>query len=265
MLAKNAAFTAMAVLTLAVGVGANTAIFSVVNSLLLRPLPVKDPSQIMVLGFRQEHGLPVGQTSYTEMEAIAGQPDCPFSAVIGYQLGSDGLSVNGKPYSMLTNYVTGNYFETLGLKPLLGRLFLSSEGKVPGADPVIVLGYSFWQKLGGDPAIVGRKVLVDGHPFTIVGVTPKGFHGLASIVDAGAFLPFAMLATLGENGEALTSPRSRDVRLLGRIKPRVSLEQARAACGRVVGLLLARAARYAGRSIGCAALRINHGLARGVH
>jgi predicted permease len=230
MLAKNAAFTTMAVVTLAVGIGANTAIFSIVNSLLIRPLPVKDAGQIMALGFRQENGPPLGQTSYTEMETIANQPESPFSTVFGYQLGSDGLSVDNKAFPMLTNYVTGNYFETLGLKPVLGRLFLSAEGKVPGADPVIVLGYAFWQtRFAGDPAIVGRKVLVDGHPFTVIGVAPEGFHGLASILDARAFLPLAMFATLGDDSQLLTSTRNRNLRVLARIKRGISLEQARAA------------------------------------
>jgi hypothetical protein len=96
MLAKDTAFTTMAVVTLAVGIGANTAIFSIINSLLPRPLPVKDAVQIMVLGFREEHGPPFGQMSCMEMETIATRPDSPFSSVLGYQLGSDGLSVDGK-------------------------------------------------------------------------------------------------------------------------------------------------------------------------
>jgi len=230
MLIKNAGFTAIAVLTLALGIGANTAIFSLVNSLLLRPLPVKDPAQIIVLGFRQEHGPVLSQASYPDWQAISEQKESPFSSVIGSELSSDGISLDGKSYSLLTNYVTGNYFEALGLRPALGRLFFPSEGRVPGSDPVIVLGYSFWKaRLGGDPTVVGRKVLVDGHPFTIIGVAPEGFHGLVSIIDTRAFIPYAMKATLGDGPEVLTSPRTRDLRIVGRIKPGVSLQQARAA------------------------------------
>ena len=230
MLGKNAGFAAIAVLTLALGIGANTGIFSLVNSLLLRPLPVRDPSQIIVLGFRQEHGPVLSQASYPDWEAISQQADSPFSSVIGSQISSDGISVNGESYSILTNYVTGNYFEALGLEPVLGRLFLPSEGKVPGADPVIVLGYSFWKdRLSGDTALVGSKVLVDGHPFTIIGVAPEGFHGLASIIDARAFIPYAMKSILGEAGNVMTSPRTRDLHIVGRIKPGVSLAQAGAA------------------------------------
>jgi predicted permease len=234
MLGKNAGFTAVAVLTLALGIGANTAIFSLVNSLLLRPLPVKNPSQIMVLGFRQAHGPVLPEASYPDWEAISRQADSPFSSVVGSQLSSDAISLNGKSYSISTNYVTGNYFEALGLRPTLGRLFLPSEGKVPGADPIIVLGYSFWKAgLGGDPAIVGSKVLVDGRPFTVIGVAPQGFHGLVSILDTRAFLPYAMKAVLYDGAELLTSPRTRNLRIVGRIKTGVSIEQARAALGLV--------------------------------
>jgi predicted permease len=234
MLGKNSGFTAIAVLTLALGIGANTAIFSLVNSLLLRPLPVKDPSEIMVLGFRQQHGPVLPEASYPDWEAVSQQADSPFSAVIGSQLSSDAISLNAKSYSISTNYVTGNYFEALGLRPRLGRLFLSSEGKVPGADPVIVLGYSFWKSgLGGDPAIVGSKVLVDGRPFTVIGVAPEGFHGLVSILDTRAFLPYAMKAALDDGADLLTSPRTRNLRIVGRLRPGTDIKQARAALGLV--------------------------------
>src|SRR5712672_859933 len=241
MLGKNLGFTAIAVLTLALGIGANIAIFSLVNSLLLRPLPVKNPSQITVLGFRQQHGPVLPEASYPDWEAISQQADSPFSAVIGSQLSSDAVALNGKSYSISTNYVTGNYFEALGLRPTLGRLFLPSEGKVPGADPIIVLGYSFWKSgLGGDPAIVGSKVLVDGRPFTIIGVAPQGFHGLVSILDTRAFLPYAMKAALDDGAELLTSPRTRNLRMIGRLKPGISIEQAHAALGLVAHRLSQR-------------------------
>jgi len=232
VLSKSPWFTLIAILTLAVGIGANTAIFSVVNSLILRPLPVKDPGQLVVLGFRQAHGPVLSQISYTEWENIAQQPDSPFSSIVGYQLSSDGISVNGKAYGMLTNFVTANYFESLGTQAAQGRLILPTEGKIPGADPVIVLGYSFWKALlGGDPAIVGSKVLVDGRPFTVIGVAPEGFHGLASLLEASAFIPYAMESTLGENTELLTSPKTRNLQVMARLKPGISLEQARSGVG----------------------------------
>jgi predicted permease len=229
-LARNKAFTIVAVLTLALGIGANTVIFSLVNALLLRPLPVKDPNQLVVLGFRQEHGPVLSQASYPDWEMISQQTENAFSSVIGSQFSSDGINLNGRSHSILADYVTGNYFDALGLRPAMGRLFLPSEGKVPGADPVIILSYSFWKaQLGGDPALVGSKVLVDGHPFTIIGVAPEGFHGLMSILDTRAFIPYAMKATLGDNADILSSPRTRDLRIIARIRPGVSPAQARAA------------------------------------
>jgi len=112
------------------------------------------------------------------------QADSPFSDLLGWELGSDGLRVDNKNYALLISYVPQGFFQTLGIRPAYGRLLLPSEGKTPGADPVIVLGYGFWNgSLGADPGVVGKNILVNGHPFTIVGVAPKGFHGLAPLLD----------------------------------------------------------------------------------
>jgi predicted permease len=233
---KNPGFTAVALLTLALGIGANTAIFSLVNSLLLRPLPVQDPSQITVLGFSRDHGHISFGASYPEMEDLRRQQNSPFTDLVAFQFGSDGLDVDGKPYSLFTNYVTGNFFEVLGVKPALGRLFVPSEGRVPGADPIIVLSYSLWKaRLGGDPNFVGKKVLVDGHPFTVVGITPEGFHGLTSLIDARAYIPFAMHTSLmaelnsGSRTNAMVDRKIQNLHVFGRLKPAVSIEQANAA------------------------------------
>src|ERR1700685_3817688 len=143
-------FTIAAVLTLSLGIGANTAIFSLVNSVLLRPLPVPEPSQIVILTYPREHGTLGTQISYPALEDLRQQSNSPFTDLFGYQFGSDGLDVDGKAYSLFTNYVTGNYFDVLGVQPASGRVILPAEGKVPGADPVIVLSYSLWQGgLGG--------------------------------------------------------------------------------------------------------------------
>ncbi len=151
MLRKSPGFTIIAVLTLALGIGANTAIFGVVDSLLLRPLPVENPSQLTVLAFRQGNGPLLTQFSIADFRDMRSQTTGAFSDMLGFQLGFDGLSFEGKADRSLTAYVTGNFFSMLGIKAYLGRLILPSEGKTPGADPVIVLSYSYWKAhLGSD-------------------------------------------------------------------------------------------------------------------
>src|SRR5208282_4257930 len=156
-------------------------------------------------------------------------------------VGLDGLSVNGHADRIVTLYVTGDYFGALGLKPALGRLILPSEGKEIGADPVLVLAHSYWKsRFNADPNIVGQKVNLDGHAFTIVGVAPEGFRGTQPIIDPGGFLPVGM-AVIEGGANATDYMVNRNVRgtsLLARLKPGVTLDQARAAL-RVVSQRLA--------------------------
>jgi macrolide transport system ATP-binding/permease protein len=229
MLLKNPGFLIVAVITLALGIGANTAIFSMVDAFLLRPLPVAEPAQVMVLAFQQKHGNFQTQFSLADYRDIQNQTSAVFSDVFGYQFGLDGLSVDGKADRMTTNYVTGNYFSALGIKPALGRFILPSEGAVPGADPVMVLGYTYWQtRFGGDPGIVGKKVSVDGHPITIVGVAPKGFVGVYPILSVQGFLPMGMASIAGNPSDFMTNRQIRNAPLLARLRPGVSLQQAQA-------------------------------------
>lgn len=142
MLAKSPMLTAIVALTLALGIGANTAIFSIVNGFLLRPLPVKSPEQITVLAGKLEGDtLGTSTLSYPQLVDFRQQAD-GFSDIFASQIDLGGLSVNGKPNQFVYARVTGNYFSGLGLQPALGRLFLPSEGEAGGKDPYIVLGYS---------------------------------------------------------------------------------------------------------------------------
>ena len=230
MLMKNPGFLIVAVITLALGIGANTAIFSMVDAFLLRPLPVKDPAQITVLAFQQKQGNFLTQFSLADYRDIRDQSTGVFSDVFAYQFGLDGLSVDGKADRVMTNYVTGNYFSSLGLKPALGRLILPSEGDVPGADPVMVLGYSYWQtRFGGDPGIIGRKVSVDGQPITIVGVAPKDFVGVYPILSVQGYLPIGMATIAGNPSDFMTNRQIRNVPILARLRPGTSIQQAQAA------------------------------------
>jgi predicted permease len=232
VLARNPGFSAVAILTLALGIGVNTAIFSMVDGLLLRPFPVKDPEQVSCLFYEHKGGGYSNGFSYPDLEGIRKQSTEVFSDMAGvqpYQM--EGLSANGKSAPMWTSYVTGNFFEMLGIRPVLGRLILPSEGTVVGADPVLVLGYSFWKThFGGDPSVVGKKVSVDGYPVRIVGVAPEGFRGVVSFLDTQGYLPLGMASINGETKRDFMSNReARDIIPIARLKPGVDLRKAQSA------------------------------------
>jgi macrolide transport system ATP-binding/permease protein len=227
MLAKNPGFTAVAVLTLALGIGANTAIFSAVNSLLLRESPVADPRQLVALSFHQPKSSAMPLFSYLDFKDIRDQASGSMD-VFGYFMGIDGLSDGVHADRITTNFVTGNYFTALGLRPALGRLILSSEGEASQSDPVLVLGYSYWQtRFGGSADVIGKQVRVNGHPLTIVGVAPKGFHGMLNeMVDIQAYMPLNMQRIEMEG--LLTIRWARALFAFARLKPGTSYPQATA-------------------------------------
>ena len=199
LLRKNPGFTAVAVITLALGIGANSAIFSVVDSFLLRPLPVADPGQVTILDRPQKEGFALPLFSIPDYRDLRDQSTKVFSGMFSYLTRFDGLSVNGKAERIRTNYISGNFFSTLGMQPATGRFILPSEGETPGADPVMVLSYTYWkERFGGDPEIVGTKVSVDGHPVTIVGVAPEGFYGINLLSAPQAYLPLGMAVYGGQ-------------------------------------------------------------------
>jgi predicted permease len=229
-LRKAPSFAATAVLTLALGVGANTAIFSLVNSLLLKPLPVPNAEQIATLAPRESNGPLQQALSWNEYQQVRAQSGRSFSDLFAYTLGLDGLTVQGQqPDRILTTYVSGNFFEGLGLKPAAGRLFLRSEGEVLGQDPVIVLSYEYWQqRFNGDVNVIGRAVTLDGHPVTIVGVAPQGFGGMRSFLNSSAYLPLSQLPIAGTPVDAINNWQTRMFIVSGRLRPGVSLKQANA-------------------------------------
>jgi putative ABC transport system permease protein len=225
MLAKNPGFTAVAVLTLALGIGANTAIFSVINSLFLRGLPVKDPGQLVALGFRQgKNSVPI--FSYPDLKDISEQT-AGLMEIFDYRFGVDGLSQNGRADRVVTNYVSGNYFSVLGVKPALGRLILPSEGGPGRSDAILVLSYAYWEsRFGGNPDVIGKQVQIDGHPLTIVGVAPPEFHGMLNEMDIQAFMPLNMNHI--EFGFSMDNRAQRGIFALGRLKSGTTLAQVQA-------------------------------------
>jgi predicted permease len=232
MLRKSPGFTVAVVITLALGIGVNTAIFSVVNDLVLRPLPVARPSEIAFLLLSWKGGAQDTAFAYPYFREIQEQTSNIFSGVTAsqpYQM--DGLSMDRKSEPMWTAYLTGNFFDVLGVKPVLGRLTLPSEGLAAGADPVLVISYSYWKsRFNRDPNIIGKKVTVNGHPMTLVGVTPEGFHGLTSLLDTQGYIPLGMAATLKDaTPDFLTATNSGSDAVVARLRSGIDLQQAQSA------------------------------------
>jgi putative ABC transport system permease protein len=228
-LAKSPGFTLVAVLTLALGIGANTAIFSMIDWLLLRPLPVKDPGQLAYLVTQPADNNYNNGFSYPNFEDIRDRTRSVFSHVAGVQIvQQDGIIVNGASTPIWTNYVTGDFFNLLGIRPGLGRFILPSEGKIAGADPVLVISDAYWRsRFGGDPAIIGRKVEVNGRPVTIVAVAPRGFTGPIALLDTQGYLPLGMAAgNIEDQKNFLTDRATVSMFILARLKPGVTLAQA---------------------------------------
>jgi predicted permease len=234
-LRKNPAFFSIVVLTLGLGIGANTTIFSMVDWLVLRSLPIKDPAQMHFLSFARPGANSENQFSYPEFTEIKEQTTDVFSGITpfifgglaGEQNSQSGMTADGATKPVQTAYVGGNFFSLLGIAPALGRFILSTEGKAAGADPVVVLSYSYWQtRFGGNPAIVGKAASINGHPVTIVGVAPKGFRGPTPLLEVQAYLPLSMfLIERDVAGDFLANPKTRSMLALARVKPGVEVKQ----------------------------------------
>ena len=222
MLGKSPGFTAAIALTLGLGIGANAAVFSIVNTLLLRPLAVADPDNLYVVAVaHQDNEQPhsVSWADYVDYRDRAGV----FADLAAYAIDFAGLSADNRADRIAVSYVSGNFFSMLGVAPAEGRLMLPGEGQTYGADPVIVLGHSYWKtRFNGDRAAVGRTVLVNGRPFTIVGVVPESFRGAYALVEFDAYLPHGMLPSEKAWREQVERRDSHDMKVLGRLKPGVT-------------------------------------------
>src|SRR5467141_1260957 len=199
MLAKNPGFTAIAVLTLALGIGANTAIFSLLNQILLRQLPVKDPGELVLLrapGLKTGHIWSDGDDSesfsyplYKELR----DNNRVFSGIFGRFEFSASIASHGMTERGSGELVTGNYFEVLGVRPALGRVFSQEDDRVPGAHPVAVLSHAYWlRQFGGDPGVLNQALLVNNTEITVVGVAQAGFAGIQVGQPTDVFVPVMM-------------------------------------------------------------------------
>lgn len=240
MLARSPGFAVVVILTLALGVGVNTAFFSVANFVVLRPLPVRDPGRIVVLAMREKATSEILDVSYPDFLDYRKQTSA-FSDILAYKLGFNGFATDNRTDHIISSYVTGNYFSMLGIQPAVGRLIEPDEGWAPATDPVVVLGYSYWQRrFGGDPGVVGKKALLDGKPVTIVGVTQKEFPGAYYFLEMDAYVPISQSVSATDSFWTARDQRGKaGLFVLARLKPGVSLRQARASLN-VVAASLAR-------------------------
>ena len=232
MLVKQPGFTVVAVLTLALGIGVNTALFTIFNAVALRPLPVKDPDRI-VKAYRKEMGKsPRGvdgspsMFSYPEYSGFRDNTQV-FSGLIAYA--DTRLTLDGpEAEEIQALLVTGNYFSVLGAETALGRPFLPEECLTPGASPVAVLSNRFWQRrFGSDPNVSGQTVVLNRQPFTVVGVTARDFNGV-ELWAPDVWLPLTMQAQVMPGRDYLTSANLSWLEVVGRLKPDVSVAQAQA-------------------------------------
>src|SRR5678816_2666307 len=219
-LLKRPGFTVIALITLALGIGANTAIFSVVNAVLLRPLPFQDPERLVIVwedatfaGFPRNTPAPANYVdSKTQNQSFA---DMAASHEISFNLTGD-----GEPERVSSYAVTANFFPLLGVQPLLGRSFLTEEDR-PGANKVVVLSYSLWQsRYGADRNVLNREILLNGEKHSVVGVMPASFQFFEK--DVRLWVPIAL------NQEDWANRGGHFLAVVARLKPGVSVSQAQA-------------------------------------
>ena len=230
MLAKSPGFTAVAVLTLALGIGATTAIFSVVDAVMIRPLPFHDAEQLVALWAKGSHYDQMSVSGPDYLDWVKGSG--AFSALAAGAIDDPTVTGYGDPEHLYGIQVTPNFFQVLGVQPSIGRAFFPGENQVARGN-VVILGYSTWQrKFGGDPSIVGKDIMLDGEAYAVVGIMPGTFRfpQVWGITDPYVYLPFT-ISRLDQHRE------NRWIWVMGRMKRGVSLAQVRAQMSTIAGRL----------------------------
>jgi len=242
-LRKRPGFTMVVVLSLTLGIGANAAIFSLVDAIVFRPLPVPNPRGLVTIDIAASRLTSFGASSYLDWVDLSSRSKS-FQALSTRQDMSAGMNPagvvrDGKPQVVWGQLVSGNFFSMLGVQPTLGRTFLPEENQTPGKYPVMVISYSLWKRtFAGDPGIIGKQVELSGHSFTIIGVTPKSFSGVDLWYRPDVYLPMIMTAAVSPEGnDNLTHREYRGCTLLGRLKPGVTIAQAQAEMNVIMGEL----------------------------
>lgn len=226
-LLKRPGFTAITVITLALGIGANTAIFSLVNTVLLRPLPVPHPEQIVSVAVRGKNDA-ILAFSYPNYKDFRDRNEV-LSGLLLYRFAPVSLSRDGNNERAWSFEVSGNYFDMLGVQAIKGRTFLPEEDRTRLSHPVMVLSYSFWQRrFGGDSNLIGKDILLNNHQFKVIGVAPEGFKGTELVYSPDMWIPISMLEWVEPGASYLDDRSSGNFFGIGRLKNGVSAGQAEA-------------------------------------
>ncbi len=239
LLWKNPGFTAVAVLSLSLGIGANTAIFSLVDAVLLKLLPVKSPEQLVVLDAFNQRG-ERNNFSYPMFERLRDHPQV-FTGIFAALDGTNRMEVavpdpGGRKEQAEVLLVSGEYFQVLGVNPVIGRTLTAEDNRNPGAHPVAVLSYGFWQRrFAGDVSVIGKGITLKEQPFIIIGVTPPEFFGEAVGRAPDIWAPLMMQPPLDRGQSYLGEANLGWLRILARLQPGVSEEQVQAALATLFG------------------------------
>ena len=246
VLGKNPGFTGIAVLMLALGIGANSGIFSVLRQILLQPLPVPRPNELVLIyapGYRSGHvssdesdgSESLSYPMYVNLRdqnkvfaGLAAKADFPVT-----------MAFSGQTERANAELISGNYFETLGVHPALGRVLLPSDTIAPGSNPVVVLNYGYWQKrFGGNPGVLNQSLQVNDKLMTVVGVVQPGFNGIQLGMISDFYVPITMKSVITPNWDGLNDHLDYWVKVIGRLKPGLTSAQASAGLGPIYHALL---------------------------
>ncbi|MBV8906950.1 MAG: ABC transporter permease, partial [Acidobacteriia bacterium] len=230
-LAKSPVFALIAVVSLALGIGANTAVFSLLDQALLRYLPVSDPDHLVQLKERGDYyGSNTGfnALSYPVYEDFSGQNQV-FAGMMCRHLLPFSLGFEGRNERVEGEIVSGTYFPVIGVRPAAGRLFTPEEDGQRGGAPFAVLGYGYWQsRFGGNPAVIGKDILVNNHKLTVIGVAQKGFNGMERLTTAQIYVPLSMAEQLTDETKPFENRRRRWLQVFARLNPGVTRGEAKA-------------------------------------
>lgn len=230
MLTKNPAFASIVVLTLALGIGANAAIFSLLDQVLLQSLPVANPDQLVVLSAYETKEPDVDYSFSYPMYQDLRDRNSVFSGVIARGGTQMNVSYGDRTERVRGELVSGNFYEVLGVRPWAGRLFTQDDDRAPGAHPVAVLSYKFWEsRFNKDPNLIGKTILINEQPVTVLGVTPPSFYGVDLSNNPDVRVPLMMTPVFNPLPPTrLKSRRHQWLSVMARRKPDVSAEQAQA-------------------------------------